>query len=318
MMTEADIDGLESVPTLIDKRGSIGTEISEMTTATFGAEIVQATKREFLRRFNTLQATKKQTITPKECEGMLFEIEAEQRKKFNDRRSSTVQYLLQTSRKLEAIGTPQHPYSSSPSKLELKEKKSGKQRRRQPLGDSSRTIKASNVGEEKKSANSRNTKYENKKVGDVVHVSLSLDPSKIREEKPEEEVSTPLSDEKNNMDTIIHLKLQLANLQGTVDTLTAKVHNQDIENRRLQEELDESLSLNVTQLYGNTQDAQQQELEIKNRELENENKVLWDKVLRIQNQLDYITKHKEECKVVDSGRSENTSKTASISITDSL
>merc|ERR1712176_296242 len=226
----------------------------------------------------------------------------------------------------EAIGTPQHPYSSSPSKLELKEKKSGKQRRRQPRGDSSRTIKASNVGEEKKSANSRNTKYENKKVGDVVHVSLSLDPSKIREEKPEEEVSTPLSDEKNNMDTIIHLKLQLANLQGTVDTLTTKMHNQEVENRRLQDELNDSLSLNVTQLHGNTpcgimpcaEQAQQQELEIKNRDLENENQVLWSKLIRLQNQLDNMTENMEECELANSSRSRNSLKTAPISITDSI
>jgi len=217
-------------------------EVSVVTTETYGAEIVAATKQEFLTRLKALTAARAsdgKRVTKDDCEELLFNIHAEQREKFVGNTSVEAD----KSGKGDSSGTETADVGVVAGDAE--ESKEVKARRRprvekSSLTESMRTIKSANKSSKK-----------DDRLDDRIKWDMSQSNLTAEDEEDEERGSSGNDSRQEELSQLIELKLQLANQQELIDSLNAKLSSMS----KVQE---------------------------RNNDLERENDVLWKKVMALQ------------------------------------
>jgi len=219
-------------------------EVSVVTTETYGAEIVAATKQEFLTRLKALTAARAsdgKRVTKDDCEELLFNIHAEQREKFVGNTSVEAD----KSGKGDSSGTETADVEVVAG--DAGESKEVKARRRPRLEKSSltesmRTIKSTNKSSKK-----------DDRLDDRIRGNGSTSQSDLttKDDEDDEGGSSGNDSRREVLSQLIELKLQLANQQELIDSLNAKLSSMS----KVQE---------------------------RNNDLERENDVLWKKVAALQ------------------------------------
>ena len=179
----------------------------------FGAEIVAATKQEFLTRLKALTAARALTsgerVTKDECEELLYKIHAEQREKFGDSTSvdkseegdgdgaetADVKVLAGDADKTKEVETRRRPRLEKSS-----------------LTESMRTIKSANKSSKK-----------DDRLDDRIKWDMSQSNLTAEDEEDEERGSSGNDSRQEELSQLIELKLQLANQQELIDSLNAKL-----------------------------------------------------------------------------------------------
>ena len=178
----------------------------------FGAEIVAATKQEFLTRLKALTAARALTsgerVTKDECEELLYKIHAEQREKFGDSTS--------VDKSEEGDGDGAETADVEVVAGDADETKEVETRRRPRLEKSSltesmRTIKSTNKSSKK-----------DDRLDDRIRGNGSTSQSDLTAED-EEGGSSGNDSRQEVLSQLIELKLQLANQQALIDSLNAKL-----------------------------------------------------------------------------------------------
>lgn len=207
----------------------------------FVAEIVAATRQEFLKRLNALTSARALTsggkrVTKDECEELLFKIHAEQREKFVGGTS------VEVNKSEEGDNGRAETADAEVVSEEAEESKEVQNRRRprlvkSSLSESMRTVKSTN-------------KSSKKEVRFDERINWKLTDE---EEEDEEGRASDNDSRREELSQLIELKLRLANQQGLIDSLNAKLSSM----------------------------AKVQE---RNNDLERENDVLWKKVMALQSE----------------------------------
>mmetsp|Transcript_17266 Transcript_17266/g.40144 ORF Transcript_17266/g.40144 Transcript_17266/m.40144 type:complete len:325 (-) Transcript_17266:58-1032(-) len=219
-------------------------EVSVVTTETFGAEIVEATKKEFITRLKALTAARAsggKRVTKDECEELLYKIHAEQREKYVGGTSVEVD-------KSEEGDRSGAEAANAEAVAEDAEKSKEVETRRRPrlekssLSESMRTIKSANKSSKKEV-----------RLDDRITWNGSMTQSDFtsKDEEDEERGSVGNDSRLEELSQLIELKLQLAKQQELIDSLNAKLSSMS----KVQE---------------------------RNNDLERENDVLWKKVMALQ------------------------------------
>jgi len=242
-------------------------EISVVTTETFGAEIVAATKQEFHARLKALtiaRASDGKCVSKDECEVLLYKIHAEQREQFFGSTSvdddkcedgdisvaeiadvEVVAGDAAESKELMAWRRPRAQNSSlseSMSPPQTKPRMETSSLRPKGLSDSTSTVKRSNKSRKKE------VHFDDRINWDG---TMSQSGFTAKDLEDEEGGYSDNDSRREELLQLIELKLQLANQQALIDSLNAKLSSMS----RVQE---------------------------RNNDLEMENDVLWKKVMTFQ------------------------------------
>ena len=246
----------------------------------FGAEIVAATKQEFLTRLKALTAARALTsgerVTKDECEELLYKIHAEQREKFFGRGDSSgagtedvgvVAKDADDSKEDETRRRPRVEKSSLTESLrpaQIKPRMGKSSLRPKNLSESIRTVKRANKSSKKE-----------------VHFD-----DRITWNEDEERGSSDNDSRREELSQLIELKLQLANQQALIDTLKEKLSSMS----KVQE---------------------------RNNDLKRENYVLWKKVMALQSASKNQGRSAVD-RVSLQGNERSTSKNQGISVVDKI
>jgi len=238
-----------SIPTsipLFEQNDCDSDELSVVTTETFGVEIVAATRQEFLTRLKALTAARALTsgkrVSKDECEELLCKIHAEQREKIVDGTS------VEVDRSEEGDSSSGAEAANAESVAgDAEESKEVKTRRRSRmensiLNESIRTVKSANKSSKKEVRLDDRIKWSG---------SMSQSGFTAKDEEDEEGGSCGNESRLEELSQLIELKLQLANQQGLIDSLNAKLSSMS-------------------------------KIRERNNDLEKENDVLWKKVMALQ------------------------------------
>ena len=179
----------------------------------FDAEIVAATKQEFLTRLKALTAARALTsgerVTKDECEELLYKIHAEQREKFGDSTS--------VDKSEEGDGDGAETADVEVVAGDADETKEVETRRRPRLEKSSLTESMRTI----KSANKSSKKDD--RLDDRIKWDMSQSNLTAEDEEDEERGSSGNDSRQEELSQLIELKLQLANQQELIDSLNAKL-----------------------------------------------------------------------------------------------
>jgi len=186
-------------------------EVSVVTTETFGAEIVAATRQEFLKRLKALTSARALTsdgkrVSKDECEELLYKIHAEQREKFVGGTS------VEVNKSEEGDNGRAETADAEVVSEEAEESKEVQNRRRprlvqSSLSESMRTVKITN----------KSSKNE-VRFDERINWELTDE-----EEEDEEERASDNDSRREELSQLIELKLRLANQQELIDSLNAKL-----------------------------------------------------------------------------------------------
>ena len=266
----------------------------------FGAEIVAATKQEFLTRLKALTAARALTsgerVTKDECEELLYKIHAEQREKFGDTTSvdksdegdssgagtadvGVVANDADDSKEDETRRRPRVEKSSLTESLRPAQIKPRirPQREKSSLTESIRTVKRANKSR-KKEVN----------LDDRINWDGTMSQSGFTAKDMEDEEGGSSDDDsrREELSQLIELKLQLANQQALIDSLNAKLSSMSKVHER-------------------------------NNDLERENDVLWKKVMALQSASKNQGRSAVD-RVSLQGNERSTSKNQGISVVDKI
>ena len=244
-----------------------------------GAEIVAATKQEFLTRLKALTAARAsdgKRVSKDECEELLYKIHAEQREKFFGRGDSSgagtedvgvVAKDADDSKEDETRRRPRVEKSSLTESLrpaQIKPRMGKSSLRPKNLSESIRTVKRANKSSKKE-----------------VHFD-----DRITWNEDEERGSSDNDSRREELSQLIELKLQLANQQALIDTLKEKLSSMS----KVQE---------------------------RNNDLKRENDVLWKKVMALQSASKNQGRSAVD-RVSLQGNERSTSKNQGISVVDKI
>ena len=222
-----------------------------------GAEIVAATKQEFLTRLKALTAARAsdgKRVSKDECEELLYKIHAEQREKFFGRGDSSgagtedvgvVAKDADDSKEDETRRRPRVEKSSLTESLrpaQIKPRMGKSSLRPKNLSESIRTVKRANKSSKKE------VNFDDRINWDG---TMSQSGFTAKDLEDEEGGSSDDDSRREELSQLIELKLQLANQQALIDSLNAKLSSMS----KVQE---------------------------RNDDLERENDVLWKKVMALQ------------------------------------
>ncbi|EJK72370.1 hypothetical protein THAOC_06105 [Thalassiosira oceanica] len=188
-------------------------EVSVVTTETFGAEIVEATKKEFITRLKALTAARAsggKRVTKDECEELLYKIHAEQREKYVGGTSVEVDKSEEGDRSGAEAANAEAVAEDAEKSKEVKTRRRPR-KEKSSLSESMRTVKSANKSRKKEARCDDRITWNGSK-GQFGFTS-----------KDEERASSDNDSRQEELSQLIELKLQLAKQQELIDSLNAKL-----------------------------------------------------------------------------------------------
>mmetsp|Transcript_15186 Transcript_15186/g.34725 ORF Transcript_15186/g.34725 Transcript_15186/m.34725 type:complete len:323 (-) Transcript_15186:45-1013(-) len=188
-------------------------EVSVVTTETFGAEIVEATKKEFITRLKALTAARAsggKRVTKDECEELLYKIHAEQREKYVGGTSVEVDKSEEGDRSGAEAANAEAVAEDAEKSKEVKTRRRPR-KEKSSLSESMRTVKSANKSRKKEA-----------RCDDRITWNGSKGQSGFTS-KDEERASSDNDSRQEELSQLIELKLQLAKQQELIDSLNAKL-----------------------------------------------------------------------------------------------